>query len=105
MIDIPILNSRAQELVITLGGVSYRLQFQYNERAEIWTMNILQEVGKVVLIQGLPLVLGQNLLEPYNFNMGSMVVYDNSDKGKEARFNGFATENSLLWLSDAELVA
>jgi hypothetical protein len=105
MIEIPLLNSVSQEFVITLDGVNYKLLVKYNDRAGIWTMDITENVSKKILVEGVPLVLGQALLEPYNFGMGEMMVYDNSDKGTEADFDNWETQNVLVWFSASEVAA
>lgn len=105
MIEIPILDSRAQELVVQFGNTKYRLKLKYNDRSNIWTLDIVVEATKVVLIQGLPLVLGQSLLDPYNFNIGNMLVVDNVAKNVDADYQGFNNNCSLVWVTDAELAA
>jgi hypothetical protein len=105
MIEIPILDSRAQELVVQFGNTKYRLRLKYNERSSIWTMDIINETTKVALIHGLALVLGQSLLDPYNFNIGNMLVVDNVAKNVDADYQGFNNNCSLVWVTDTELAA
>jgi len=104
IIEIPILESVAQEQVIQFGNVKYRLKFQYNERSQLWTLGISEEVSKAVLIQGIPLVLGQELLSPYNFGIGKMMVYDKRKSGIDANFSGFTDNAALVWFSEDEAV-
>jgi hypothetical protein len=105
ILEIPILESVAQEMVIQFGNVKYRLGLQYNERSQIWTMNIMEEVSKSFLIYGMPLVLGQELLAPYNFEIGRMVVFDKNKDGKDPTFTGFSADAVLVWFSADEVVA
>jgi hypothetical protein len=104
IIEIPIISSVAQQSVVQLIDTKYRLDFKYNERSEIWTIGISNEASKDILIQGLPLVLGQELLEPYNFNIGRMFVIDNRNRGEEADFEGFEDTHSLVWISADEVL-
>jgi hypothetical protein len=100
MIIIPLEGSEAKEILIQLNGVKYRMLFQYNEIQQIWTVNIVRDNDKFILILGLPLVLGQELLEPYNFGAGQLLVVDLLEKGSEARFDSFPGQNLLLWESN-----
>lgn len=102
MIEIPILQSVAQEFVILLGEIKYDFILLYNERNQLWTLDIIIDASKVVLLQGLPLVLNQDLLEPYNFNMGHLFIMDNRNLGVDPNYEAFDNKCSLVWLTDAE---
>lgn len=102
MIEIPIIESVAQELVVPFGSVKYRLELKYNDRSQLWTIGIIEEATKVVLIQGLALVLGQELLKPYNFGIGKLMVNDNRSRGIDADYDDFNDNCSLIWIGEDE---
>jgi hypothetical protein len=105
ILEIPILESVAQEMVLQFGNIKYRLGLQYNERSQVWTMNIMEDVSKLFLIYGVPLVLGQELLAPYNFNIGKMFIADKNKDGAEPNFTGFTDDAVLVWFSPDEVIA
>jgi hypothetical protein len=104
ILEIPILESVAQEMVVQFGNVKYRLGLQYNERSQIWTISIMEEVSKSFLIYGMPLVLGQELLAPYNFGIGRMMVFNKNKDGKDPDFTGFTENAVLVWFSEDEVI-
>lgn len=103
IINIPILNNNAQTLNILFGQVKYTLYFKYNDRASIWTIDISEADSGKILIEGVPLVLGQELLSPYNFGIGRLLLIDQREKHLEARFDDFENNARLYWFSPEEI--
>lgn len=58
-----------------LGGKTLELRFLYNERLDRWSMDVANEDG-LILVAGIPLVLGCDLLAPYGLNLGSFYLVD-----------------------------
>lgn len=59
------LRAGPQQLAITLSGVVYNLRLRYNERTELWVLDIADADGKS-MIRNVPMVTGCNLLEQYH---------------------------------------
>lgn len=84
---------------IDLEGVTYTLSFRYNTRDIIWTMDIADEGGTIIL-SGIPLVLGTILLERFpnsNIPPGDLFVLNLEDENAEATRDNFGTDVLLMY--------
>lgn len=71
--EIP-LQPSAQTLRIRLSGVYYNLTILWNNFNNTWTLDIADDAGNGIL-SGIPLVVGVNLLQQYDYlNFGGMLV-------------------------------
>lgn len=59
------LRAGPQELSIALSGVIYQMRLRYNERTNLWVLDLADENGNM-LIRNIPMVTGCNLLEQYH---------------------------------------
>lgn len=59
------LRAGPQQLAITLSGIVYNLRLRYDERTELWVLDIADADGKS-MIRNIPMVTGCNLLEQYH---------------------------------------
>lgn len=78
MIEIA-LTADNQRFRITLGGVEYQMTLFWRDVAG-WVLDIANSMGKEI-VNGIPLVTGANLLQPYwhlGFN-GALVVASDVD--------------------------
>lgn len=105
IIELPITSDAAQTFVTQLGDVKYQFDVIYNDRSGIWTMTITEFVSQVVIISGLPIVLGQPLLEPYNFGIGELLVSDTSESSTDAGADDMGTRVKVYWASEDEVFA
>jgi FtsP/CotA-like multicopper oxidase with cupredoxin domain len=73
------LSSEAQKFSISLAGVTYRLRLRWNSNNSTWTLDIADFTG-VPILQGIPLVIGTNLLAPYPYlDFGGKLMVANDD--------------------------
>lgn len=75
--EIP-LDPNSQRLSIDLAGVTYNLTVIWNRVSNCWVLDIADQYNAPML-QGVPIVTGCNLLEPYRymgFNGGIMAITD-----------------------------
>jgi hypothetical protein len=63
--EIP-LTPADQSLAITLGGVQYRLTLKWNAVAQAWFLDSA-DVSGALLLGGVAVVTGVNLLEPFAY--------------------------------------
>ena len=63
--EIP-LSAQAQSFWVTLAGVLYRATLQFRNAAGSWFLDIADQ-HQVLLIGGIPLVTGVDLLAPYQY--------------------------------------
>ena len=94
-------------MTLLLGGKNYVLTVRYNDRSGVWTLDIaIEQLNQPLpLIYGLPLVLGWQLLEPYNFAMGGLVMVDTRNQGTDAGAENLEERYALVWFSEEELAA
>ena len=84
ILELPLSSDPAQRFTTQLGDKKYDFDVKYNDRSGVWTMDMADNANKLPILSGIPLVLGQELLEPYNLTMGRMLVVDGTNQGKEA---------------------
>lgn len=102
--ELPLSNDAAQAFTCQLGEVKYYFEARINSRNGVWTLDMYDDATRAPIIQGMALVLGQDLLAPYNFGIGSLVVIDNSAQGKEAGEEDLGARVAVYWVSPDEVL-
>ena len=102
ILEIPLNSTPNRSLVTQLGDQKFLFETRYNDRSGVWTLDMSNNTTKEVLLQSVPLVLGCNLLEPYNFGIGALVVKDTSNRGREATADDLGDRVKVYWLSADE---
>ena len=102
MTIIPLTNQTHQVFSVDLEGQIYRLTVEWNERLQLWSMNISDNDG-IVLIYGIALVKGTEILEPYNLGVGGIVMVDTETDGPDATVDDLGTRILMAHLTEAEL--
>lgn len=105
IIELPLSSDPAQTMVTQLGDVKYQIEAKYNDRSGVWTLDLAVASTSDVIVQSLPLVIGQDLLEPYNFDMGSLLVVDTSGRHKDAGPDDLGSRVKVYWFSPDEVAA
>lgn len=60
------LSSQPQRFLITLVGVQYQVTLRWNIPSQVWIINLADANGNAI-VNGIPLVTGRDLLEPYGY--------------------------------------
>jgi hypothetical protein len=60
----------------TLDGVEYQFDTLYNERSEIWTFDLSLAKTGAMLVAGIPILIGCDMLAPYGLGIGSLYAID-----------------------------
>lgn len=84
---------------IRLAGADYVLEFQFNERADTWYMDVLDQV-ETPIVHGIALVTARDLLAAHRtkvFNSGLLFVYDSTGAQSQPSFGGFGVTHKLLF--------
>ena len=100
---IPTTTDPAQIFTLDLDDVRCVFDIQYNDRSEIYTLTLTNDTTGQIYFEGEPLVLGTDILEPYNYNLGIMGMVDMTNKGVEANPDNFGITTLLIWVSTDEL--
>jgi hypothetical protein len=99
ILELPFTNDAAQIVVVQLGATKYQCEVRYNDRADIWALTMSDFATGAKLFDGVPLVLGGDLLAPYNLGLGSIVVNDENATGLDAGPDDFGVRVKAYWIS------
>ena len=105
ILELALSSDPAQRFTSQLDDKKYDFDVKYNDRSGVWTMDMADNASKLPILSGIPLVLGQELLEPYNLSIGRMLVVDGSNQSKEAGPDDLGDRVKLYWFSPDEVVA
>lgn len=100
---LPTSNDPAQSFVTQLGSVKYQFDICWNDRAGVWNMDMTIASTQTPILQGVPLLLGADLLADYNLNMGSMIVVDEMGTSTDATVDDLGNRINVYWFSPDEV--
>lgn len=99
ILELPFTSDAAQTVVVQLGAVKYSCDVRYNDRAGVWALTMSDFAGGAKLFDGVPLVLGGDLLAPYGLGIGSIVVNDENATNLDAGPDDFGVRVKAYWIS------
>ena len=103
MTEIPLLTGEpAQSLRVELEGELYNFRITYNERLTAWSLD-LSDVDAVELASGILLVVGVDLLNAYNLNLGGLFMVEIGTTGGDAGADNLGDVYKLIHLTAQEL--
>jgi hypothetical protein len=112
IIRLPFSSDPNQTVTIQLGSKTtqfsgnYQFWAYFNDRVGVWCIDISDANSGVIILQGIPLVLGCDLLAPYKLGIGMLIVFDETSSNKEATFDSLGDITNVYWISpDEDLVA
>ena len=98
--EIPLSNA-PQIISAILGGITYQLTLSYKNVAEGgWVMDIADASGNL-LVSGIPLVTGVDLLAPYAYLgiAGKLRVQTTSNPDAVPTFDNLGADGKLYWVT------
>lgn len=104
MLILPFTSDSSQEFIVNLDGEKFTLAAKYNERSASWTFDLTRESDQLLVLQGVPLLLGQDLLEPYALGLGGFVPTDLSQNDQDAGPDDFGDRLVVTWFSPTEML-
>lgn len=82
----------------TLDGRTYRLEFDWIQRWQRWTLSLYTSGGEPLLL-GAPLLSGNDLLAPHRWDdrlpPGSLGVFNSQDQGGDPGLTDFGTSGAF----------
>ena len=102
IIELPLTPDPSQRFTVQLGRVKYDFYVKFNSRSGVWTFDLSVASSKAVLLQSIPIVLGADLLAPYNLAIGRLIATDTSSRGRDATTEDLGTRVKLVWFSIEE---
>jgi hypothetical protein len=105
MLLIPFISAPSNSFVVQLGnGIKYEFTTRYNDVGGFWTIDITRKIDGVVLVVGVPVLLGQDLL-PYGLGIGRLIAIDESGADVDAGPEDLGDRVNVYWFADGELEA
>lgn len=103
MQTIPFTSDPAQSFRVSLNGNKYQIDARYNDRSGQWTFDITTDPAGEVLVTGVPILIGQDMLAPYVLGIGGMAAADTQTNGIDAGPDDLGTRVTVTWFSEAEM--
>ena len=103
MQTIPFTSDPAQSFSVSLDGNKYRFDARYNDRSGQWTLDITTEPMGVLLVAGVPILIGQDMLAPYVLGIGGLAATDTQTGGIDAGPDDLGDRVTVTWFSEAEM--
>jgi hypothetical protein len=75
---VPFTSDPRQKFSCNLNGVEYGFAANYNERSGVWAFDLSRAATEEVLLTGVPILLGCDMLAPFGLNIGSLITVDAS---------------------------
>lgn len=98
ILELPLSNEPEQSFSTSINKVRYDIRVAYNVRMQSWTMNLSNPDG--VLLTGLVLNSGVDLLHPYNFGIGELYALNLENFSLDATESGFGDKMKLLLITE-----
>jgi hypothetical protein len=92
---IPFTADPAQKFSCTLNGVSYDFYAWYNDRVGVWYFNLTETASQAVLVRGVPVLCGCDMLQPYGLGIGGMYAIDTTATKTPSAVDGAADAVSI----------
>jgi hypothetical protein len=73
---VPFTSDPWQKFSCNLNGVEYGFAASYNERSGAWAFDLSLVSTGEVLLTGVPILLGCDMLAPFGLNIGSLIAVD-----------------------------
>lgn len=73
---IPFTSDPWQSFSCSLAGVEYGFLASYNDRNGAWSFDLSLQATGQVLVAGVPILLGCDLLAPFGLGIGTMIAVD-----------------------------
>lgn len=97
--EIP-LTPTPQRFSISLGGVRYQINLQWNRFSQAWAIDIYDS-NKILLIGGVPLVTGTDLLEQFGYVEigGSLFAQTDNDTLAVPTFDNLGVNSHIYFVT------
>lgn len=102
IVKLPLTTDCPQSVNCQLGDMLYQFDLRWNDRSNVWTMDISDPIAQQPLATGIPLVLGGPLIRQYALGIGEFVVWDETGTGTEATLTSLGTTTNVYWISPDE---
>lgn len=102
IVELPLTSDPAQRFTAQLGKTKYLFEVKFNSRSGVWTLDMAVAASKEQILTSIPIVLGVDLLWPYNLGIGRLIAGDTSSRGRDAAADDLGTRVKVFWYSTDE---
>jgi hypothetical protein len=106
MIQLPLTSDPCRTFTTVFGDSRYRVTTQWNERSQVWTMDIANGDTDAPIVAGMPIVLGADLLQSFAPSLGTMLAIDMAaaaGNGTDAGPEEIGDRIQIVWLAPGEV--
>jgi uncharacterized protein DUF6983 len=103
MLILPFTADYDQAFRTQVNGETYVVDARWNERGQHWTFDLTRNSDQVLLVAGVPLLSGQDVLSPYALGIGGIVVADLNGTQTDPGPDDLADRAIVVYLSPDEL--
>lgn len=100
---LPLSSDISQRFTCQLGDNELQFDVRFNDRQGVWLMSITDASTNTKQVDGVALLLGCELLEPFNLGLGYLIVYDEDGTNKDATETDLGSRVNVYWLSYDEI--
>jgi len=99
--EIPLQPATPQEFTVTLASVTYTMRVRWNGVGGVWILDIFDSTGDVLIIGGLAMVTGTDLLKPYAYLDfgGALVVQSDQQPDALPTFENLGKTSHLYFVT------
>ena len=107
MVELPFSGHPKESMDVVLEGRSLRIRSRFANLMETWTISIFDIAGDepVPLIEGIPVLIGADLLAPYALELGGLFAEPNERPREDAKRGELGTRVRLIHYTPEELEA
>lgn len=100
-LEIPLAVGQPQTLAVSLVGTTYNLTIKWNTIDQLWVLD-LYDSNNNLLVGGINMVPGQNLLSPYGYLEigGQLIIQTDNDPNANPTFDSLGSTTHLYFLTD-----
>lgn len=103
MTEIPIESGvPSQTFKVDLEGDTYNFRIIYNTRVGVWTFDLSNEDGES-LADGVTMVMGTDLIDQYNLNIGALIMAEEGITRLDAGVDDLGERVLLIHLTEEEV--
>lgn len=102
-LSLPLSSAISQQFVCRLGDKKLQFNVRFNDRQGVWLMSITDAPTDTKLVDGVAILLGTELLSPFNLGIGYLVAFDEDGTNTDATETDLGSRVNVYWLSSDEI--
>lgn len=100
---LPLTSDVSQQFTCQLGENKLQFDVRFNDRQGVWLMAVTDVVTDTKLVDGVAILLGTELLHPFNLSLGYLVAIDEDGTNKDAGADDLGSRVNVYWVSADEV--